>query len=302
MEITGELTVTIDRKTLLDMHSVLNVFNVIVAEVNVLARELGDPANLLQLQETTVDTARSLHDPELAYTQVQNIETFISTVQDTITAAIAAAAGTEENPVVQQGKKNLESIFAILRVRAREIQARASSPDAWVVHDIQPLTTNFVNVFSAIELNSHGAYRIIYNVAAHEERDYLVNFGISSVDGDTISMPAIFQDVMRDLIANARKYTPPGGRIDAGLHESETELRFVVTDTGVGIPPEEIERVVLFGERGSNVLEHQTRGGGFGLTKAYYVTRRFNGRMWIESPVAEGHGTTIRIRIPRPRQ
>lgn len=300
MEITGDLSVTIDQETLLDMHSVLNVFNVIVAELTFLALEMNDPANLRQLQETAVETARSLHDPEKALSQVRNIENFIATVRSTIAAAVEAHPGAAENPAVIQGRENLESIFSILRVRAREIEARASSPDAWVRHEIDQLKTNFINVFSAIELNSHGAYRIIYNVAAHEERDYLVNFEITSVDGATITMPAIFQDVMRDLIANARKYTPPGGRIDAGLHASETELRFVVTDTGTGIPPEEIERVVYFGERGSNVLSHQTKGGGFGLTKAYYVTRRFGGRMWIESPVADGRGTRIEIRIPRP--
>lgn len=300
MEITGELTVTIDQETLLDMHSVLNVFNVIVAELNFIAHAMDDPANLMRLQETAVQTARSLHDPEKAFSQVHNIETLISTVEHTISSAMDAHPEAAGNPVVVQGRENLESIFSILRVRAREIEARAASPDAWVRHEIDQLKTNFVNVFSAIELNSHGAYRIIYNVAAHEERDYLVNFDITSVDGATITMPAVFQDVMRDLIANARKYTPPGGRIDAGLHASVDELRFVVTDSGAGIPPDEIERVVFFGERGSNVRDLETRGGGFGLTKAYYVTRRFGGRMWIDSPVVESRGTRIEIRLPRP--
>jgi signal transduction histidine kinase len=45
-------------------------------------------------------------------------------------------------------------------------------------------------------------------------------------------MPAVFQDVVRDLIANARKYTPPGGKIIAGLYQDDEELRFVVADTG----------------------------------------------------------------------
>jgi|GEM_PF-2793617 len=39
-------------------------------------------------------------------------------------------------------------------------------------------------------------------------------------------------------------------------------------------------------------------GGGFGLTKAYSVVRRFGGRMWIDS--AEGRGTRITLRLPRP--
>jgi signal transduction histidine kinase len=126
----------------------------------------------------------------------------------------------------------------------------------------------------------------------------MVNFGIESADGPIINMPPVFQDVMRDLIANARKYTEPGGEITAGLVDNGKELRFVVEDSGRGIPPDEVQQVVEFGKRGSNVDDKATMGGGFGLTKAYLVTRRFGGRMWISS--RPGPGTRITISIPRP--
>jgi len=102
---------------------------------------------------------------------------------------------------------------------------------------------------------------------------------------------------MRDLIANARKYTAQGGIIAAGLFEGLRELRFVVHDTGCGIPEPELRRVVEFGRRGSNVSNVRTMGGGFGLTKAYYVTKQFGGRMWIASRV--DIGTRISITLPR---
>jgi len=115
-----------------------------------------------------------------------------------------------------------------------------------------------------------------------------------------IHMPAVFQDVMRDLLANARKYTQPGGTITAGLHDSGTHLRFVVADTGRGIPPGEIQSVVEFGRRGSNTQDRPTRGAGIGLTKAYYVTRKFGGRMFVQSTGVPGEGTRIEIRLPLP--
>jgi signal transduction histidine kinase len=111
-------------------------------------------------------------------------------------------------------------------------------------------------------------------------------------------MPPVLQDVMRDLIANARKYTEPGGEITAGLVDNGKELRFVVADTGRGIPSDEVRQVVEFGKRGSNVDDKETMGGGFGLTKAYLVTRQFGGRIWITS--RPGAGTRIAISIPRP--
>ena len=112
-------------------------------------------------------------------------------------------------------------------------------------------------------------------------------------------MPPVFQDVMRDLLANARKYTPPGGVITAGLSDNGEGIRFVVKDTGMGIPESEIMKVVEFGYRATNAAR-PTRGGGFGLTKAFYITKTFGGRMWIESPVENGSGTRIEILIPRP--
>lgn len=110
-------------------------------------------------------------------------------------------------------------------------------------------------------------------------------------------MPPVFIDVMRDLIANARKYTAPGGRINAGIWSSANELVLSVEDSGCGIPANEIERVIGFGRRGSNVTEQRTMGAGIGLTKAYYLTKKMQGRMWISSE--EGQSTRVKITLPR---
>jgi signal transduction histidine kinase len=113
-------------------------------------------------------------------------------------------------------------------------------------------------------------------------------------------MPTIFQDVLRDLLANARKYTKPGGRITAGLRQNSDLLRFLIIDNGIGIPPAEILNVVKFGYRASNVADRVTHGGGFGLTKAFYVTRKFGGQMWVDSAGVEGKSTRVEICIPLP--
>jgi len=199
---------------------------------------------------------------------------------------------------VRDSVSNLQSVFAILDTRARELLERVHAPGVWTDHGVEQLTANLTNMLAAIEKNSKGRYHIVNNIAKQERRDYMVNFTIESVDDTTIHMPPALQDVMRDLIANARKYTEPGGGITAGLVDNGRELRLVVEDTGRGIPLNEIKQVVEFGGRGSNVDDKATMGGGFGLTKAYLVTRRFGGRMWIDS--RPGAGTRITISIPRP--
>ncbi len=111
-------------------------------------------------------------------------------------------------------------------------------------------------------------------------------------------MPPVFQDVMRDPMAKARKYTDPGGRISAGLLDDGKNLLLCVEDTGIGIPPADIEKVVELGFRASNVGGKTTMVGGFVLTMAHVVTKQLNGRMWIDSE--EGQYTRVTISIPRP--
>ena len=301
MEIERELEFTLQESTLLDMHSVINVLGVLAWEVYNLREALGDRPEIDLLENRTTEAADQLRDPERAAETVAHVDDMIATFSAALDGLVETApAGSREK--VASIRANLATVFDIFRVRAREIVARSKDPDAWVDHDIAQLRNNFTQVLQAIEQNSHGGYRIVYNVAEHATSNYLVNFHISSTDGQFVQMPAIFQDVMRDLIANARKYTTPGGKIDAGLHVSEAQLRFVVEDSGVGIPEKELSQVVEFGHRARNILSRPTRGGGFGLTKAYYVTRKFGGRMWIESSTTTPTGTRVEIRIPVPAE
>lgn len=296
VELTTALELTVEEETLLDMHSVLNVCNVVLLELVNIGQACGSPAELREAETEVSRVARNLGDPEQAAAAIENIEGLVRSIESAVDKAVGRVPGLESKAGIVESRANLESVFDILRVRAREIAARSKDPDAWVAHNIEELRNNFLHVFRAIEKNSKGGYRIVYNLAQHEEGDYYVNFQISSEEEPTIRMPAVFQDVMRDLIANARKYTDPGGRIEAGLYSGEGRLSFVVEDSGRGIPPDEITDLVTFGARGANVGDRPTRGGGFGLTKAYYVTRKFAGRMWVAGELERG--TRIEIRIP----
>jgi len=299
MEITAPLELSIDEENLIDMHSVLNVLNVITYELMRMETILGDVPELETLIKGNENAAKILRDREQAHELVRKIGDFIAQTEDVL-QTLATKENKAEDAEFKESFENIRSIFNILEIRAAEIAARIENPTAWVRHDISKLKDNFINLFRAIEQNSHGGYHIVHNIAEHESGRYFVSFEINSISNDFLYMPAVFQDVVRDLIANGRKYTPPGGRIISGLSQNEERLRLVVTDTGMGIPKQEIASVVQFGKRASNAKDRPTRGGGFGLTKAYYVTRKFGGRMWIESTGVPGEGTNIEITIPLP--
>jgi signal transduction histidine kinase len=300
MEIKHSLSFNPEEVSLLNMHSVLNVLNVVQYDLLRLSDFLGNPTEIENLSSAIISAGEDLNSPAKAMKRVETISLFCENTLVTC-EKVLAEKGQSENPFCTEILMNLNSIFNILNIRAQEIVDRKENPMAWVEHDIEQLKNNFINVFQAIEENSHGAYRIVYNLAEHFEKEYLISLEMTSSNNTSIVMPPIFQDVMRDLLANARKYTPPGGTITAGFHQGESDIRFVVEDSGAGIPEEEISKVVEFGYRASNSKSRPTRGGGFGLSKAYYVTKSFGGKMFIDSPVPNRtNGTKISISIPLP--
>jgi signal transduction histidine kinase len=99
--------------------------------------------------------------------------------------------------------------------------------------------------------------------------------------------------VMSNLLQNAIKFTPAGGAIHVRLASDEGERVIAVSDTGIGIPKNEIPTIF---ERFKQVR----RGGGGGLGLGLYISKwiieAHNGRIWVDSE--EGHGTTFYAAIP----
>lgn len=287
-----------NEQSLLEMHSLLNIFNVLRGELALIGLQIAGNDALLPRSIALCDQLiAGLTDRTASLAAADDMELHAAMIGREIESALAAHPAARNHPEIIESLANLTSVFSILRVRTSELLARAQLPDRWLEYSVAELARDFSSVFAAIERNSHGRFRIIYNAALQQTADYYVDFKIESIAGDRIWLPPGFKDVMRDLVANARKYTPPGGRITFAAHESATELRFMVEDTGRGIPREEIPEVVQFGRRASNVGDVITMGGGFGLTKAVFITKQFQGRFWIASTL--GCGTRIRIAVPR---
>jgi PAS domain S-box-containing protein len=91
--------------------------------------------------------------------------------------------------------------------------------------------------------------------------------------------------VLSNLVGNALKFTPPGGRVAIQCKVEASEARFAVIDTGPGIPPEEIPHV--FG-RFWQASSQDQRGVGLGLAIAKGLVEGHGGKIWVESTVSEG--------------
>jgi signal transduction histidine kinase len=96
--------------------------------------------------------------------------------------------------------------------------------------------------------------------------------------------------VLSNLVGNAIKFTPEGGRIVIGAKPVAGGVEFFVSDTGPGIPPDQLERI--FGRFWQADVTDR-RGIGLGLTIAKGIMDAHGGRLWVESTL--GQGTTFRF-------
>jgi two-component system phosphate regulon sensor histidine kinase PhoR len=111
--------------------------------------------------------------------------------------------------------------------------------------------------------------------------------------GDADALRSAFQNV----IANAVKYSRPGGAIDIDLGADESAIRFRVVDRGIGIDRDELSKIFRPFFRGRRALEAQVRGTGVGLSVVRHVVDAHGGTIQVESE--PGEGTTVTIVFQR---
>ncbi len=282
------------------MHSFLNLINVIQLQLDLLKMLTGYNDVFTEILSETSQFANNIRKSEKSCFSPDNLKKYQNKIIDLINYLEKETDDEQIKKEVIAGRDILLDVFVVMDIRADELKKQLSNPGQWLSYSVAEFKSDFDRFFHAVEKNSRGRYRIIQNIANQEPNDYLVHFEVDSELDGRIVMPLIFKDVIRDLIANARKYTEPGGRIQVGILQKKNLLRFIVEDTGMGIPKKEIDRIFEYGYRASNVRHLPTMGGGFGLTKALYITVQLNGDLWIESE--EYAGTKIKIEIPVPEK
>ncbi len=104
------------------------------------------------------------------------------------------------------------------------------------------------------------------------------------------------EQVVVNLLQNARKYSPQGSRITVTVSGDADMVRVAVRDEGIGIPNEDQARIFAPFQRAANI-EHGTPGLGLGLSIAYDLVRAHDGELAVDS--APGAGSTFTLSLPR---
>jgi excisionase family DNA binding protein len=113
------------------------------------------------------------------------------------------------------------------------------------------------------------------------------------VNGDELRL----EQVLHNLLANAVKYSPGGGRIGVVLTTEGDQVRVHVSDQGIGIPPHDLQNIFQRFYRSQNAEAQQLSGMGIGLFVVHEIVALHGGRIGVRSVV--GQGSTFTVELPR---
>lgn len=116
--------------------------------------------------------------------------------------------------------------------------------------------------------------------------------GGSKFVGDKKAVSRIFDN----LVENAIKFNLKNGSIDVKV-ENNSELKIIVSDTGVGIDSERLDSIVGFFHRGSDVLNYNFEGEGLGLYLTNLIVKHYNGQMHVTSE--KDKGSTFEVTLKK---
>ena len=103
-------------------------------------------------------------------------------------------------------------------------------------------------------------------------------------------------EVLQNLLDNAVQYTPAGGKIEVKARSNGHDVTFTVTDTGIGIPESDLERIFERFYRVDAARSREAGGTGLGLAIARHIVEAHGGRIWVESAI--GQGSRFHFSIP----
>jgi signal transduction histidine kinase len=176
-----------------------------------------------------------------------------------------------------------------------------------LIDDLLDLAAGKVSSFLEEELERISLKEIIEKVVERhripaQEKDLELTFECRC-DPQSVFVKATADSldrVFNNLISNAVKYTPQGGKVQVLTESLNGEIHVAVQDNGIGIPPEALPNLFTEFYRAPNAKEFVTEGTGLGLAITRDILQRLGGRITVES--ALGVGTTFHVFLPLARE
>lgn len=220
---------------------------------------------------------------------------FISTVGHELRTPLASMLGnTELLRDGGAGPLNTEQQSLLACVERNGARLSGLIDDLIKVARVQ--SESFALPLERVDLNGVVLAAVETCSTALAHRDIELDLRIDPTDPLTTGSSTELKEVVSELLSNAVKFTPAGGRITVTTHHSEAAGTVVVSDTGTGIPVSEQAHLFDYFFRASAASKGAVRGVGVGLALARAIVRECGGDITVTSDL--GQGATFIVRLP----
>jgi len=138
-----------------------------------------------------------------------------------------------------------------------------------------------------------------YVRALAEAKSLRLDFTMERSHMRVLADPIRLQQIVANLLLNAVKFTPEGGRVEVRLERTDSRVRIEVSDTGKGIAPESMPHLFKrFWQADDSATRRRYGGFGMGLAIVRHLVELHRGTVRAESP-GEGRGATFTVELPR---
>ncbi len=197
----------------------------------------------------------------------------------------------------------VEGITGELNPKQRDLIRRADERTEKLLYFVRALLE-----ISRIKLSKHiemdyfslkNAVDNALNFIETKAKDKGISLSVNIEAGiDTIRGAEVYiEETIANMLANSVKYTPRNGKIGIEVKDEGDSVLIQISDTGIGIPKNELPKIFDEFYRARNAREVERNGTGLGLSIAKQVIERHKGKIWVESE--EGKGSTFSVTLPK---
>jgi PAS domain S-box-containing protein len=289
-------------------------------------RARQDVIGVIQVVDTVVDrfssTDLTLMEPlaSTAAIAIENARLFAKEEQRAAELAYALEQQREldrfKDQLIQNVSHELRTPLGLIQAYAQllangelgELQPRQYEPVAVIARRTMMLSKIVEDLTAILETETHKSHYEMVDLAGLANR-LLVDFGVAVEKARLVlevdvqpDLPPVYGDpthlnqVLDNLLGNALKFTPAGGSIRVSLTQDRQDLVLRVSDTGVGIPEDQAERVFERFYQVDGSMSRRFGGAGLGLALVKEVVEIHGGSVTLESVV--GQGSTFTVTLP----
>ena len=197
----------------------------------------------------------------------------------------------------------LQGLTGPLNLKQKDLIQRSSDRMGKLMFFVKALLEiTRIKLSKEIEMDYFSLRKTVENAvniveAKARNKDISLNCNIDPTVDIIRGAQVYIEETIANLLANSVKYTPKGGKIELGIADRGECILIYISDTGIGIPRDEITHVFDEFYRARNAREWERDGSGLGLSIAKEVVERHKGKIWVESE--EGKGSTFNILLPK---